>query len=229
MLYFDWFFIKTNMNNLKPISGGTFLFRILGGISGGITGTAVMLMIYFITLSILPSQENDVPGITTFTLIAMLLLSTLTTNMVSSYLIMLADKNKYHDVRFTLTNVFVLNLVLFIFTTPLYLIASTETIQTVAAFHLLISAQMSAVLLDIFSGSEYSLIATYGVALGGITAFSIVSFIVIAATEQNSGVSTLLLFIAMPMVWGLIEFFKGISEIAYTKIATFYSSQNTDN
>lgn len=216
------------MNNIKPLSGGTFFLRIFGGIAGGIIGTVVMLLIYFLALAALPTQENDVPGITTFTLIAMILLSTMATNMVSSQIITISDKEKYTEPRLTLINIFILNLVLFIFSTPLYLLSAADNIQIIAAFHLLISAQMSALILEVFAGGPYPLIGTYGIALGGMSAFSIIAFIGMSASENNTGITTLLLFIAMPMIWGLIELFKGIAEMAYEKV-TSYNNQNPDN
>lgn len=230
MLYWHRFFIKINMNNLKPLSGGTFFLRIFGGIAGGIAGTVVMMLIYFMSIALLPTSENNVPGITSFTLIAMILLSTLATNMISSQIIAVSDKEKYKEPRPTLINIFILNLVLFVFSTPLYLLSDQGSIQIIAAFHLLISAQMSALLMEIFAEKPYPLIGTYGIALGGMAAFSIVSFAAFSTTETNSSIATLLLFIAMPLVWGLIEFFKGLSEIAYTKINTLYNNpQTTDN
>lgn len=211
------------MYNNRPLTGSTFFFRILGGVVGGISGTIIMLMIYFISLAALPAVEDGSAGITNFVLITMILLSTITTNMVSSQIIALSDREKYQESRATLINIFILNLVLFIFTTPLYLFTNGANTQIVAAFHLLISAQMSALIMEVFAGNQYPLVGTYGVALGGITAFSIVAFLLNSSTGAASGTSTLILFIAMPLVWGLLEFFQCLVEIIYSKVYEMYA------
>jgi len=211
------------MYNNRPLTGSTFFFRILGGLVGGITGTIIMLIIYFLSLAALPAEENGSAGITRFVLITMILLSTITTNMVSSQIIAFSDREKYQDSRATLINIFALNLILFIFTTPLYLFTETNNIQIVAAFHLLISAQMSALIMEVFAGDQYPLVGTYGVAFGGITAFSVVAFVINASTGTASGISTIILFIAMPLVWVLLEFFQCLVEVIYTKVYELYA------
>ncbi len=215
------------MHNNRPLTGSTFFFRILGGIVGGISGTIIMLMIYFLSLAALPAQEEGSPGITKFVLITMILLSTITTNMVSSQIIALSDREKYQESRATLINIFILNLVLFIFTTPLYLLTEGTNTQIIAAFHLLLSAQMSALIMEVFAGAQYPLIGTYGVALGGITAFSIVAFMLTSAGSA-SGSSTIILFIAMPLVWGLLEFFQCLVEVSYAKIYEIYAPKEKE-
>ena len=62
-------------------------------------------------------------------------------------------------------------------------------------------------------------------AFGGVTAFSIVSFILLSASDVESGLSTIMIFIAMPLVWGLIEFFQCIAEIIYSKVCGMYASK----
>lgn len=211
------------MYNARPLTGGIFFLRILGGIIGGISGTIIMLMIYFLSLAALPAGEENVAGITNFVLITMILLSTITTNMVSSQIVAIFDREKYKETKATLINIFILNLILFIFTTPLYLFSGTESIQTIAAFHLLISAQMSALIMEIFAGHQFPLVGTYGVAMGGMTAFSVVAFILLSNNGNSSGVSTMLLFIAMPLVWGLLQLFQGLVEVSYAKVYEFYN------
>lgn len=206
------------MYNNRPLTGSTFFFRILGGIVGGISGTIIMLMIYFLSLAALPSQEEGAAGITQFVLITMVLLSTITTNMVSSQIIALSDREKYQESRATLINIFALNLLLFVFSTPLYIFTSGENVQFIAAFHLLISAQMSALIMEVFAGHQYPLVGAYGVAFGGMTAFSIVALILASANGEASGMSTIILFVAMPLVWGLLELFQCLVEIIYSKV-----------
>ena len=214
------------MYNNRPLTGATFFLRILGGVVGGVTGTIIMLMVYFLSLAALPSDGGATSsGITSFVLITMILLSTLSANMVSSQIIALSDKEKYRDSRTTLLHVFILNLVLFVFVTPVYLFSDPSKLQIVAAFHLLISAQMSALMMEIFAGDQYPLVGTYGVAFGGISAFVIVSFILLSASDVESGLSTIIMFIAMPLVWGLIEFFQCIAEIIYSKVYGMYASR----
>ena len=214
------------MYNNRPLTGTTFFLRILGGVIGGITGTIIMLMIYFLSFAALPADDSAASsGITSFVLITMILLSTLSANMVSSQIIALSDKEKYQDSKTTLLHIFVLNLALFIFVTPVYLFSDPSKLQIVAAFHLLISAQMSALMMEIFAGNQYPLVGTYGVAFGGVTAFSIVSFILLSASDVESGLSTIMIFIAMPLVWGLIEFFQCIAEIIYSKVCGMYASK----
>ena len=211
------------MYNNRPLTGSTFFLRFLGGIIGGVSGTIIMLMIYFLSFAALPAQEESAASITKFILIAMVLLSTITTNMVSSQIITISDRDKYQDSRATLINIFVLNLVLFIFTIPLYIFIDGENLQFIAAFHLLISAQMSALIMEVFAGYQYPLVGAYGVAFGGITAFSIVSLILASSAGTGSGISTIILFFAMPLVWGLLELFQCLCEVVFAKIYERYA------
>lgn len=213
------------MYNSRPLTSGIFFLRILGGVVGGVSGTLVMLMIYFISLAALPNTDTQMTGITKFALITMILISTLTTNLISSQIISISDREKYKNPSKTMINIFTLNLILFILITPLYLFSSTENIQIIAAFHLLISAQMSTLMMEIFAGNQFPLIGAYSISFGGMLSFAIIAFI-ISSAQSSTSLNTLILFIAMPLVWGMLQLFNGLIESIYGKFFETYAHKS---
>ena len=132
------------MTEKKPLTFTLFLLRLLSGLTGGIVGTLLTFVVYFVMLSFVPAGE-ELTSLSIFTIIIMAFVGTLAANTMTALMVTFMDSEKYSRRKTTLTHVFLFNLILFFFTIPLYLLAiPLDIIIGVAAMHFLLSAFVSA-------------------------------------------------------------------------------------
>ncbi|MFH1410015.1 MAG: hypothetical protein ABIG80_00455, partial [Patescibacteria group bacterium] len=143
---------------------------------------------------------------------------TLSANTITAVMLTFMDHEKYSRRKTTITQVFLFNLVLFFLTIPLYLIAIPLEITTgVVALHFLLSAYVSALIMEVLAGYEYSLVGIYSSSLGIFVSIGI------ALLMLNSNVSQLVLTLgAMPAVWFILELVGGFVELIYDNFLRFY-------
>ena len=193
------------------------MLRLLSGITGGIAGTLALFVVYFIMLNLLP-QTEEVTSLSVFVIIIMAFIGTLTANTVTGLMVTFMDNEKYSRRKTTIMHIFLFNFILFFLTIPLYLIGVAQDIVIgIAALHFLLSAFVSALIMEILAGYEYSLLGVYGTALGIFV--SIAMALVLLAT----GVKDItIMFIAMPGVWFILQIFGGLSELLYDNFVKIY-------
>lgn len=220
--------MSENNQEIGPgrISFATFLLKILAGAAGGVGGSLILVLIFILASSVfeVPTSAEDqitsTSPIFAFILMMMIFLSTTIGNIVSTWLIALTERDKYTRISSAIYQVFVLSLIIFVFTAPIYLItaATNPTITAyVVALHIILSAQVSALILEIVSNYRYSLVGVYGVTFSVLTASGILFIL--------SGVITspqILLFAALPIVWGSMAFVGSIVTIFYGWLARTY-------
>ncbi len=217
---------KTEEIGPERISFATFLLRVLAGTTGGIIGGVVLLLIFMLASSIFEpitaasEQMGHISPIFIFVLIIMVFLASTIANIASTWLMALVEKEKYIRVSSTIYQVFIVSLIIFIMMSPVYFItgATNPTITAyVVALHIMISAQASALILEIISNYRYSLVGVYGVT------FSILfSAGLLFTLASGIGNPQLLLFVALPVVWGSIAFIGVIASGLYGWIARTY-------
>ncbi|MBU0705961.1 hypothetical protein KJ657_01360 [Patescibacteria group bacterium] len=205
------------MNEKRPLSATLFALRLLSGITGGVVGMLIAFVVYFIMSTFIPSGEA-VSSLSFFAIIVMAFVATLSANTITAVMLTFMDHEKYSRRKTTITQVFLFNLVLFFLTIPLYLIAIPLEITTgVVALHFLLSAYVSALIMEVLAGYEYSLVGIYSSSLGIFVSIGI------ALLMLNSNVSQLVLTLgAMPAVWFILELVGGFVELIYDNFLRFY-------
>ncbi len=210
-----------------PISFSAFLLKILAGGVGGIAGSLIMILIFVLTSSILTpemlnfqNQGEFITPIFVFILLMLVFLSTTASNIISVLLLALTERDKYKRISSTIYQVFILSIIVFILLSPVYFLTAVLDLSItvyVVALHIIISVQISALIMEIVSNYKYSLVGLYGITFSILLSsgflFGIAGFI---KTPQ------ILLFLALPVIWVSIAFVGSIVTILYIWIAKTY-------
>ncbi len=193
----------------KP-SLSLFLFRFFGGLAGGIIGSLAIFAIYVLGTAF--TDPESAQTLTLFIVLVMVFIGSMLTNIISVTLISYFDRQMHPKILTGVTQVFILQIVIFLVAVPLYLIVSTldeSYVRFVAAFHLLISMQSTAFLLDIISQSNYKILSVYSVALSSLASFGVLMIIYLIGPEL------ILFFVIPPLLWGSGEVIRGLIETGY--------------
>ena len=99
-----------------------------------------------------------------------------------------------------------------------YLLGITlDIIPGIAALHFLLSAFISALIMEVLAGGAYALLGIYGSALGIFVSIGI------ALSLMASDVKAIvIIFAAMPAVWFILQLIGGISELIYDNFVRLY-------
>ena len=205
------------MDQKRPLTFTLFFLRLLSGIVGGAAGTLALFVIYFIMLNVVP-QTQDASAPSLFVVIIMAFIGTLTANTVTGVMVTFLDNEKYSRRKTTILHIFIFNLVLFFMTIPLYLLGvSLEISNGIAAVHFLLSAFISALLMEVIAGYEYSLLGIYSTALGIFVSIGIALIILASGAKP-----TIIMFVAMPGVWFILQLVGGFVELLYDNFVRLY-------
>ena len=205
------------MNQKRPLTFVLFMLRLLSGIIGGISGTLALFVVYFILLNLLP-QTEEVTSLSVFVIIVMAFVGTLVANTVTGVMVTFMDNEKYSRRKTTIMHIFLFNFILFFLTIPLYLMGvALDIVIGIAALHFLLSAFISALIMEILAGYEYSLLGVYSVALGIFVSIALALGLISAGTKDIT-----IMFIAMPGVWFILQAIGGLSELIYDNFVRLY-------
>lgn len=207
----------------SKISFPTFLLKIIAGSVGGTVGTLVYLVIYLLVGTLV--QEGSLTAeyispIFIFLLLIMSFLASTTGNILSTLLLSLTEKDKYTKKSTTIYQIFIVSIIIFLLMAPVYFLAASINVSFVAyavALHVLVSAQLSALIMEIVSNNKYALVGVYGVTFSIIT-----SAIVLTALSALIASPALLLFIGMPVVWATIAAVSCIVSMIYGWLVRIY-------
>jgi len=207
------------------ISFTTFLLKILAGLGGGIVGTLILLLIFILSQSILdPFLSNtateSISPIFVFILMIMIFLSSTVGNLLSSFLLSLTEGEKYKRRASAIYQTFILSIIIFILMVPVYFITATLNVSLTAyaiALHIIISAQLTAIILEVISNYRHALVGIYGVTFSILLSAGVM--LGLASAIQNTAI---LLFAALPVVWGSIAVVQSITIMIYGWIARVY-------
>ncbi len=215
------------MAELGPpkISFPRFLLKILAGMTGGVIGTLLLLLVFVLSSSILtpvlnPSPDQYVSPIFIFFLMVMIFLATTVGNLLSTFLISYTEQEKYTRRSTAIYQIFIVHIIIFILMVPVYFVTSSIDIGIVVwavALHVIVSAQTSMLVLEIVSDRKYALVGLYGVTFS-ILISALVIFLMAKIIESP----TILLFAALPVVWGSIAFTQSVVTMVYGWIVEVY-------
>lgn len=216
----------TNQEDIgpNPISFPTFLLKIVAGLAGGGVGSLILMGIFFLTSSVLtpitdPSSDYVSP-IFIFILTTMVFLSSTVSNIASVWLLALTERDKYKRTASAIYQIFIISLIVLLLMVPVYFLTASQNISITAyaiALHIIISAQVSAVVLEIVANYRHALVGLYGVT------FSIlISAGILLGLSSLIESSTILLFLALPIVWISIALTSSLTTMIYGFIARAY-------
>jgi hypothetical protein len=221
------------MEEQKQMTQFTFLnliTRTLTGLGGGILGTAVLLVIYILTVSIVapvlaPAGGEDTGMLSPlfiFILMGMIFASTLAANLIAPLLISFTARDKYQRITTSLFQIFIVNIVVFLILIPIYLFATSlglEFIGYAAGLQIVFSVLASALIFEIIANYKYALLGVYSTIFAVLIAiaFNITLF-------QATGNATILLFFALPLLWGGVGFTFGLVGLIYQWIVNTWGT-----
>jgi len=216
----------------KQMTQFTFLnliTRTIAGLGGGILGTAVLLVIYILTVSIVApvlaptgDESATLSPLFIFILMGMIFASTLAANLIGPLLISFTARDKYQRITTSLFQLFIVNIVIFVVLIPIYLFSVSigmEFISYAAGLQIVFSVLASALIFEIIANYRYALLGVYS------TIFAVLSAIAInIMLYQVTGNATILLFVALPLLWGGIGFMFGLVGLIYQWIVNTWGT-----
>ena len=197
----------------------TFVFRLLAGIAGGLLGTVCALAISLVATWGQPVAGEIVAPYSLVTILVMVFVGTMTSNLLVAILLGAFEKKKYGNTRSMLTQVFLFTLALFVFFIPFYLFTGDVLLNT-AGFHFLASALICALVCEIVSGWKNSLTGLMGIMLAGSFIFGI-----FALLFQISGGYSILVIFSLPLAWIFIELGIFLAEVFHNLIFGLVSTE----
>lgn len=201
------------------ITFAKFLLKILAGLGGGSIGTLIVLAIFLATSSILEglfkATEGDtvVGPIVIFVLVFTVFLGAAVANILGALFTYFVDRDKYRHIYSTVIKIVISNVVLLFLMVPTYFLSagiSIESVVFVAALHFVISAQTSNLTLEIAANPNYGLLGVYSTSIA-----IILSMVVVFSVYQFAQQGTVILFIALPVIWGSIGFASSVVDGIY--------------
>lgn len=203
----------------------SLITRTFAGLGGGILGSVVLLIIYILSVSIVapvltpvgaasgPGEISEISPLFIFILMGMIFASTLAANLVAPFLISLTQGGKYKRVTTSLFQIFIVNIVVFVILSPIYLFSQGlgfEFMSYAAGLQIAFSVLASALVFEIIGNFKYALLGVYS------TIFAVLLAIALNIMVYTVlGNATILLFIALPLLWGGVGFMFGIVGMIY--------------
>lgn len=195
-----------------------FILKLGAGIGGGVAGALILLVVFLLASSILqpalqPRTEAEINPLFIFVLMAMIFLSSCGSNILGTLFLALTDRERYSRMSSSLYQIFIVNIVIFGLTAPVYLITSNMGVGATAyaaGLQIVLSAQASALILEMVSDPKYSLLGIYSTIFAILFSAGI-AFMVFQATQNI----TILLFAVFPIIWISIGFMEGLIGMIY--------------
>lgn len=201
----------------RPLTFTLFLLRMLSGIAGGVAGTLALFVVFFALQSV-TSQGDEATSLSVFVIIIMAFVGTLVANTVTGVMVTFLDNAKYSRRKTTIMHIFIFNFILFFLTIPLYMLGvRLEIVNGVAAVHFLLSAFISALIMEVLAGSQYALLGIYSAALAIFISIGISLGLIVSETRD-----IIIIFSAMPGVWFILQLIGGFSELIYDNYLHLY-------
>jgi MFS family permease len=224
---------ETNKNDNDSVQPPKMTFlslitRTAAGLGGGIAGTFILLIIYILSVSVIapvltPSENGaEVSPLFIFVLMGMIFASTLAANIFAPLFISFTERERYKRVTTSLFQIFIINVVVFLILVPVYLFSqgfSLEFISYAAGLHIAFSVLASALVFEILSEYKYAILGVYSTIFAVLAGISLNIML-----YQATGTATILLFIALPVLWGGIGFVHGIILMLYNWIVSTWGT-----
>lgn len=207
------------MDQKRPLTFTLFILRLFSGLVGGAAGTLALFIVYFLLNTVVPQADAEGPtSLAMFVVIIMTFVGTLVANTITGVMVTFMDNAKYFRRKTTILHIFIFNFILFFLTIPLYMLgASLDIVNGIAAVHFLLSAFISALIMEVIAGYEFSLLGIYSTALGMFVSIAIALAIMAAGVRPIT-----IMFVAMPGVWFILQTVGGFAELIYDNFVKLY-------
>jgi hypothetical protein len=146
-------------------------------------------------------------------LMGLVFATSIVSSMLATLLLSYTERDRYTRIATTMSQVFIINIVIFAFVLPIYLTTSTTRIELTAfaAFmQIILSSMASALILELIHDHRYALMAVYTTILGILVAVGVNFFIYYA-----TGTATIVFFAALPIIWSTIGFSQAALGMIY--------------
>ncbi|MFH1533348.1 MAG: hypothetical protein ABID64_00240 [Nitrospirota bacterium] len=205
-----------------------FLMKLGAGIGGGVAGALILIVFFMLTASVLQpalqkSAEIDINPIFVFLVMAMMFLASCGANILGTLFLGLTDRERYIKLSSSIYQIFLINIVIFALTAPIYLMTANLGVGMMAfpaGLQIMLGAMASVLILEMVSDPKYSLLGVYSTIFAIFFASGLL-FMIYQATEQ---INTLL-FGVLPIVWTSIGFMAGLIGMIYHGV---YSTWGVD-
>lgn len=218
--------------NITPYQPTTvsLLLRILSGFLGGVSGTIIMAAIFLVSSStIKPAfQSNatgeEIGGLFIFVFMGMIFLGVTSATIMVTVLSAISERGKYTRLSSALYQIFIINVIIFVLLAPIYVMVSGAGLMMagyIAAFHAMVSAIASVMILELIGNPAHALLGVYSVVLGllGMAGFVVLTFLSLSITSNPA---VIVLFAGLPFVWTSLGAASALTELCYKFIYSLY-------
>lgn len=199
------------------------VLKTFAGLVGGSVGTAILLVIFLAASSVLQPvlggvaegelAAGETSPLFMVVLMVMVFTTSVASSLISTLLICYTERERYNRIATTMTQIFIMNFVIFAFVVPIYLTTSTTSISLTAyaaGLHIILSATASALILELIHETRYPLLPVYTTLLAILGALGVNFFLFFI-----TGNATVLFFAALPVIWTSIGFSQAALTIFY--------------
>ncbi len=204
----------------RQVSLFTLFAKTFMGLCGGIFGSLILLLIFLASSSVLqpvlsPAEATgeSVNPIFIVILMAMIFATTLISSLLTPWLLSYTERLRYPRIVTAIYQIFIVNLIIFAFTAPIYLTTSTSNLELsafAAGLQIVMVSLSSALIMEILNDEKYPLLAVYTTVIGVLVATAVNLFLF-----QMMKSATVLLFAALPITWASIGFFQACLAMIY--------------
>jgi len=198
----------------------TLILKTFAGLIGGTIGSMVFLLILLVASSVLqpllsPAEAtaNEISPLFIIILMAMVFITSVISSIITPLFLSYTERERYTRVATSLYQIFMINIVIFVFISPVYFTTSLDRLEFsayAAGIQIILSALSASLILEIMNDFRYALLGVYTTILGVL-----VSTAVNLMIYKLFGSATVLLFAALPITWACIGFFQGALSMTY--------------
>lgn len=210
----------------------SLIFRTLAGVIGGGFGSIVILIGVLLSGSLIQpiiGEAGDamVHPLFIFFVIALGFISVLVADLVTVTFLTYLNREKYQRLFSSLVQVFTMNIVIAVFTFPLYMMVSIKGIENVAyvaALQVILSILSAVITMETLAKSKHIILTLYSTIIAVVT-----TAILILVMGVNVSASSSLAFLIVPLTWGLFAFWSSVGEMIYQWMYSIYGEDFLSN
>jgi hypothetical protein len=199
-----------------PLS--SLIFRTLAGVIGGGFGSVIILLGVLLSSSLVQSivgetGESTVHPLFIFFVIALAFIALLVADLITVTFLTYLNREKFTRLFSSLVQVFIMNIVIAVFTFPLYLMVSAQNVQNIAfivGLQVILSVTCSVLTMETLAKSKHLILSLYAIIIAIVT-----TVIFSLAMGVNVQTSSQMAFLIMPLTWGLFAFWHCSGEMVY--------------
>lgn len=201
------------------VAGVAVFYRAIAGSLGGLAGTMILFLFILLSQQIIDQTGFDLGALNpvlVFGGAVILFVSSLVSNALGNFLIALTDQSKYEHVGKGILQVLLMNVIIFIFVLPAFLIiqsTNSDYVFYIAILQFLFSAMTSALVFNAAAVDRtQSLLNIYSSTLGVFIGLLLVALLISLTTP-------IVAFFALPaIIWFSIGFFGALIEYYYYQL-----------